>query len=391
MARTLVSPSQLLALNKLIAHAARRHELDPDRPVDLLSPQHSKLITAEEGDMRVLNALMDQDGDGLVSDCDNQLSKFFWGNRPCNERLEDLFSWYQHQHKQTPIHSLLSSIITTTSERLLKLCRVLQVEVEKSDMLVPSELDLRDYQEFLEEWELDKLFAIAFANQTVRRWVGMMCLVDTEPCQSINMHKPEQQKPVELPDNELGEVENLEEYCIEVRNKHQRVAMELKRLKEQRAFAACGSSPIVTSQDLKEHEASVHSLLLCLKYNNDRTAVGVREECFADAEQYNAERKQEIARRLQEMHEESNSSLERMLRKESPSPDDPQAEHEITKSVMKFAGSLLQFFSLDDKQKKENQPRTQKQAAAPEDPGRERLRKDFFDNEFRSSKTQVEG
>ena len=85
------------------------------------------------------------------------------------------------------------------------------------------------------------------------------------------------------------------------------------------------------------------------------------------------------------MHEESNSSLEKMLRRESPSPDDPQAEHEITKSVMKFAGSLLQFFSLDDKQKKENQPRTQKQPAAPEDPGRERLRKDFFDSEFRSS------
>ena len=68
----------------------------------------------------------------------------------------------------------------------------------------------------MQEWELDKLFAIAFANQTVRRWVGMMCLVDTEPCQSINKHMPGQRKPVELPDNELGEVENLEKYCMEV-------------------------------------------------------------------------------------------------------------------------------------------------------------------------------
>ena len=59
-------------------------------------------------------------------------------------------------------------------------------------------------------------------------------------------------------------------------------------------------------QDLKEHEAAVHNLLLCLKYNNgqaqsdhdvkthclptDRTAVGEWEEYFADSEQYNAER-----------------------------------------------------------------------------------------------------
>eukprot|EP00960_Hanusia_phi_P023457 692165-Hanusia_phi.AAC.9 len=159
-----------------------------------------------------------------------------------------------------------------------------------------SELDLNVYEEFLqvsydqdEDWKLEKLFAVAFANQHIRRWLGMMCLADAESWETSK--RAQQQTCPEEASSDSIDMGDLQEYC-------------------------------------KQQEAQ-------------------------------------------------------------GSPD-PLSEEGITNSMLRLAGSVMQFFSFDGKDKHADQPSSPKKPTADAHRARhvgsnadqQKLRRDFFAHEL---------